>query len=143
MSVDRKCVWRSSGALKPLREGLRRGFELTRAAEGSIASRVTGRYIPPPPGVFRKDINPWELLTNFSQGYHSKRLLDAPVVFPATLMSACFFVLRQVTTARWAKRRARQAFPLHSDTLFYFTGRCKASRTNTVAGPVGSTSGDE
>jgi len=23
-------------------------------------------YIPPPPGVFRKDINPWELLTNFS-----------------------------------------------------------------------------
>ena len=33
--------------------------------------------IPPPPGVFRKDINPWELLTNFSQGYHSKRLLDA------------------------------------------------------------------
>jgi hypothetical protein len=33
-------------------------------------------YIPPPPGVFRKDINPWELLTNFSQGYHSKRLLD-------------------------------------------------------------------
>jgi hypothetical protein len=25
------------------------------------------------------------LLTNFSQGYHSKRLLDAPVVFPAKL----------------------------------------------------------
>src|ERR1700681_3475575 len=43
-------------------------------------------YIPPPPGIFRKDINPWELLTNFSQGYHSKRLLDARVVFPANLV---------------------------------------------------------
>ena len=30
----------------------------------------------PTPGVFCKDINPWELLTNFSQGYHSKRLSD-------------------------------------------------------------------
>jgi len=47
--------------------------------------------MPPPPGVFRKDINPWELLTNFSQGYHSKRLLDAPVVFPKKLVQGLVF----------------------------------------------------
>ena len=60
----------------------------------AFARGIIKWYIPPPPGVFRKDINPWELLTNFLQGYHSKRLLDAPVVFPAKLVSACFFVLR-------------------------------------------------
>src|ERR1700676_1662481 len=48
-------------------------------------------YIPPPPGVFRKDINPWELLTNFSQGYHSKRLLDAPVVLSNKLVYGLVF----------------------------------------------------
>jgi hypothetical protein len=45
----------------------------------------------PTPGVFRKDINPWELLTNFSQGYHSKRLLDAPAIFPKKLVYGLVF----------------------------------------------------
>ena len=41
----------------------------------------------PTPGIFRKDINPWELLTNFLQGYHSKRL---PVIFGQNWFTACF-----------------------------------------------------
>ena len=45
----------------------------------------------PTPRCFRKDINPWELLTNFSQGYHSKGLLGALVVFPKKLVYGLVF----------------------------------------------------
>ena len=77
-------------------------------------------YIPPPPGVFRKDINPWELLTNFLQRYHSKGL---SVIFRQNWFRACFCRL-QVRTPPWERKPERSGF-CFVRTHLYFTGWCK------------------
>ena len=93
---------------------------------------VRKRYIPPPPGVFRKDINPWELLTNFSQGYHSKRLLDAPVVFPAKLIHALFCRPQGDWRPLRRKGPARSGFASFGHTSILQDG-ASTSSTNTVS----------
>jgi hypothetical protein len=77
------------------------------------------RYIPPPPGVFRKDINPWELLTNFSQGCHSKGFSDAPVVFQAKLVHDVFFGIGEVIPPGQEGQRSRVSDSLGYTLLFY------------------------
>jgi hypothetical protein len=91
-------------------------------------------YIPPPPGVFRKDINPWGLLTNFSQGYHSKRLLDAPVAFPKKLVYGLVF-------CRWRGDRRPPEREGQSDWFYALFGHtsilqdgASTSSTNAVLG---------
>ena len=78
-----RCNWRFNPCPNPCFHelGVCRGFGFTRAAEALRTMEVTGRYIPPPPVFFRKDIIPWWLLAHLSQGYDSKRLLGGPVEF--------------------------------------------------------------
>ena len=77
-------------------------FEFAGAAKALRTMEVTGRYIPPPPVFFRKDIIPWGLLAHLSQGYHSKWLLGGPVEFGGNRCAPSFCRSRSYRSTRKA-----------------------------------------
>ena len=75
----------------------------------------------PPPGVFRKDINPWELLTNFSQEYHSKRLWDAHNDFASKYAYGFSIALDPVLCCAGVKESSAVGFGMVSDALLFYS----------------------